>query len=503
MEVPKQIPLNELIASSKHETLLKALAAEPVSVNYAHSVGFHIYGDLRLKLHLAAAEDDGNASRYLDLLQDYAEIADACAKQVGAELLEVQGERVHLLLPSKELFPTPDSLRRLLGFSVSFTQTVYGSLQSKAGDDWDGFSMAADFGPAIILIADYGGGSVVSLGPAANLPAKRLGSVPGVPAGHCSIRRDVIKHLFNVPGRSEWVDINVLEPDQTTLAFSHRELTEGMLTLAKAVLAKSQSGRLVALASSSLFADVNTSTIDDPVRVQGMSVRADLDGFTKDVQNAFAGGPTAITALISRFRTIMEYPRQFAGALKRPMIELPWAGDCANVILLPRQDECYADITTHLPVTAAVAWHGQQTKPDLKQVPWNRAMGKTRWAVGIAGGDDDEGANGVLLVANVYTSDRRFRVVAGWGAKRSNDAYQADGVKADDTVLPITDYQELDSIYQQPFSQLDSRFMVASYEKLNQATANQVAELAKSKPAKVPVVANIYVPAPKPYWQCR
>jgi hypothetical protein len=72
-----------------------------------------------------------------------------------------------------------------------------------------------------------------------------------------------------------------------------------------------------------------------PVRTRGMCLRADLDGFSKKVEEAFQKGPQAVAALVQEFTSVLQYPIDFAQRLGRPIIELPWAGDCCTIFIQP------------------------------------------------------------------------------------------------------------------------------------------------------------------------
>src|SRR3954452_12751605 len=209
MGTPIELPLGTLL-----DNVRKGADGKDFSI----VKGFHVYSDLGLNLPLSAAEEDANARLYLEILQDYASIADVCSRKVNAHVLEIQGTRIHLLLPEDHL--NVDSFRRLFAFCISFTRTVYAKIKPKAGEHWDGFCLASDHGPTVLLGSDCGGGSLVSLGPAANKPAKRLGQSPKVKSGHCAVRREVLLSSFDVPGRDTWLDINVLEPAPLVANFS-------------------------------------------------------------------------------------------------------------------------------------------------------------------------------------------------------------------------------------------------------------------------------------------
>src|SRR5712664_3960693 len=137
----RQVKFGDLIGSRSRESLANRRGRTTPHL-FADMHGFHIYGDLRLNLPLAAASDGRNASKYLNILEHYGLLADVCARQIGAELLEIQGERIHLILPSATVDET--TVRDLLRFSIAFTQLVYRLVKPIAGDHWDGFALAAD-----------------------------------------------------------------------------------------------------------------------------------------------------------------------------------------------------------------------------------------------------------------------------------------------------------------------------------------------------------------------
>jgi len=117
---------------------------------------------------LAAAETDPKALRYLGILQDLAAIADGCAQETGATLLEIQEGRIHFLIECERfdavaLGPAFRALHR-------HDPSVHDIIRPKA---WmlGRLPHGADHGLAVILFSDCGGGSAISLGNAANRPA--------------------------------------------------------------------------------------------------------------------------------------------------------------------------------------------------------------------------------------------------------------------------------------------------------------------------------------------
>jgi hypothetical protein len=495
--------LNEVLGFRAERSL--QFGHGPDGVLFTDVTGFHIYGHLGLHLRLAAAQDARNADKYLGVLDEYAEIAEGCCAPAGVVLLEVQGERLHFLQPASAA--DPQSINALLRFCIALTNTVYDRLKPKAGADWNGFSLAADHGRAIVLATGRDGDdSVISFGDAANRPAKRLARSPAVKSGHLALRPVVIgRSPLLVRGGAyrdgeNWIDINVKEPPLYLEPLSDATLRGQINESTNAISnAAAQRDRLINFAAAEDLAD--HATVDKPTEVQGLCIRADLDNFTRQVEQAFASkSDYAIRALVERFLVIMDFPVEFQKKLNRPVISLPWAGDCATQIIPLRRGETWDQFRKTMPAVAAVAWHDCDGA-DGRMAEIRKAMSGTRWAVGIAGGDADEGSSGRLLVANLETRARKYRVASGWNVRRSLDAQQAENVVADDTVLPITDYNGLNSSYQLAFTELrgSSLFRCARLDALKRARHNQISAIAAAKPTILPTIAGASVPASKPF----
>lgn len=468
--------------------------------------GFHIYGHLGLHLRLAAAEEAKNADTYLDLLEEYAQIAEACSGRVGAALLEVQGERLHFLLPAAALDNA--SIKQLLQFCIALTGTVYDTLKPKAGEDWDGFALAADHGRVIVIATGReGDDSVVSLGNAANRPAKRLARTPAVKAGYLALASAVFgKSPLLISGGAfradqAWIEINVKEPAGYLAPVINVPLQNQMNESATAIANAFRERRnLVTFATANDIAA--HATIDDPVEVQAICVRADLDGFSRQVEAAFAAGTEqAIRSLIQRFLVIMDFPEEFGKRLNRTVISLPWAGDCATQIIPLNRGEIWATLRKTMPAVAAITWHDCDGEDDGRIQEIRTAMEGTRWAIGVAGGDEDEGSSGRMLIANIRTAARKYRVASGWNVRRSLDAQQADNVVADDTVVHITDYDGLNTNYQIAFKELrDSTiFRCAKLAALKRVRQNQIAAMSVQTSVTVPNIIAGAIPPSRPF----
>ena len=153
--------------------------------------------------------------------------------------------------------------------------------------------------------------------------------------------------------------------------------------------------------------------------------------------------------------------------------------------------EAYGTIQKFLPATAALAWHDEEAAEEEQIKNIRKALHNGRWSIGIAGGDSEEGSTGHMLVADIATSNRDFRVATGWAVRRSLDAQQADYVTADDTVIHIADHGSLDPSYRDAFNPLreSAVFRRASLEGLKKARTEKIKTEGKPSRVDFPYVA--------------
>lgn len=474
-----------------------------VPYRYAQETGFHVYGKLNLHLELSAADDMRHAKQYLKVIQAYTAIADACAGIQGSLLLEVQGEVIHLLLPGQHDAKTVD---RLLAFCIALTQIVYSDIKPMAGENWQSFVMATDHGEAILIENGNGASdSIVSLGPAANAPAKQL---PRTSAGCLSIRSDTLELVYaDVDGRKEWVPFDLRNPSYTPelRKYSNEQafvtMDSAMRTTAAMALNESKTYdptvRRLTEFELSVTEEPDVST---PLQVQGFCMRSDLDGFTADVQEAFDREPEAVKALVERFTSLMGFVDAYIATRKRSVIRLPWAGDCANMVLMPAPNHTYDFDRAAVPATEPSDWHAITSEKNASGHNWRDLLLEGDWAVAVVGGGDSEGNEGRLLIASMHASKRQFRIVAGWGARRSLDALDATGIGKRDTVVHKEDYSALSENFQPHFSRVDSNFYKAHDLDAEKLKKTAIRREAKAAGISIPAV-GIVTPKPQPHYQ--
>ena len=238
-------------------------------IRFSDGRAYHIYAELDLNLDLAAAEDASKAMRYLELIEDFATISDRVCHLSGASILEVQGNRIHFLLPAQPPGEFPQGLVKVVAFAAALMRMAYAELRKSAGEHWKGFSIAADYGPAVFVPSTFGGGSVVSLGQAANRPAKRLSQ--GVASGHLAL-----PHVFasGLPGgvrSGDWTFLHVNQPSVELATLFDRQLDSDISRIAREVLLNPPRA---ARAFVNIFTPNNLGK--QPLRDRGMCLRAAL-----------------------------------------------------------------------------------------------------------------------------------------------------------------------------------------------------------------------------------
>ncbi len=447
-----------------------------VDSQYTDVEGYHLYVKYSLELNIEAGDEEG-ARSYLQFVEGVAREAERLSFEYRAQLLEVQNDKLHVLFPGG----ADEREQEMVDFCLALHALATGPLRVFVGDSLRSMKYAATHGRAIVISTGIEPeDSMVSLGPAANDPAKKVYS-GDVESGWLYYR----KRPKDVP----WVPVNLMVSPMLTKVANEKVAGTLEILSARGFVAN----RAVSLPSTS---------VDDPLTVQGFVMRCDLDGFTKQVQEAFeSGDEMQVQALVERFVQIMGYAEAFAqnaGQYHFNVSRLPWAGDCTNMVLLPENGYSIARLS--VPVKAAGEWYGLRSDamPQTNE-KWGSLLHQADWLVSLAGGGEkkDE-ANGWLLVADVNSRSRKFRIVAGWGSRRSLDAQDASKKFTNDTILPRSDAFALDQSLRSLFSECSD---TPSYYRSNglsrEALGQAVERVSYTKPYVTP---SIKTPDPKSYY---
>jgi hypothetical protein len=495
MNIPSPTLLlpNEILNRSRKPLGLREFSAANAitGAHYAEASGWHTYTHLAWPSRISGAETEKDAREFLELLQIYTTLAERAGNSSGLQILEVQGKRLHLFMEAARALA--DDLNRIVTFGQVMLRLIDLYIRPRVDASRLAFTLAADHGPAILVLSTQQdqSESLVSLGHAANAPAKKLNR--GVTASHLAFDRNV----FNPAATTEsWQEVSLEVADSAQRQRAEMALANSRDGL-EDYLIENRKTQLEAFSAE--FLPRPQQTVKDPVVYQGFMFRADLDGFSARVAKAMAGSPADKLHLVMEFTQIMQYPAQFKDRLdgKARVLPFPWAGDCANLLLVP-QDYDFA--RSFLPSLAALEWHGQGQENTRERQPWTTYLRQNRWVVGLAGGDNDDSDHGRLLVGRVVAYRRTYLVGGGWGWGQSDDAVQADGVTAEDSVITREDYQGLSSANQAAYRPLNSRFYRASREALIKVKSRTVESLAAHKPfhIRTPAMA-VTMPAPRPY----
>ena len=462
----------------------------PSEREFVPVTGFHIYCDIRLKLSITAGDEDRDSQRYLNIMQDCTTAAEQCAEIAGVRLLEVQTDKLHFIIESP--IANDASIGRMLAFCTAFTKRVFEQVMPRDPGAWKGFAMAVDHGPAIIVNPRWDtSDSFVSLGVAANTPAKRLYEEPTVETGRVAINENM-RRPDNNDQKPKWKNILVYSKTTPTEIHLDADLDLRMFNALTNRLSESHGGNLIKLSIANEFLRSQAGGVKSPARVQGFYKRADIDGFTAAVKAAFAEKTDeAIEKLLLAFFEAMSVPVKFKDLMAKRQIEiyqLPWAGDCANMIVFPPASQTYQASRLQIPFAVSLAWQEMEVTAPRK------------WAVAVGGGgnEESEGANGALLIARVQAGQRSFLLAAGWGSQRSHDAQQSDGLRGTETALHKNDVDALEETLRKPFKG-EGIFRKATLAEMKKAQEENTRALGRSKPITVAGV-TAKIPAARPHF---
>jgi len=500
------------VASSRSRGIIKnsalsagAFSATPIyDAIVAPTVGFHLYGDLFVSDSLSTAESEATAQKLLEAIEDVADIASAATALSDVWLFEVQGLRTHIFIEADT--SNSQSIGRVLSFASYFAKSVDKRLRKLVGADYRRFCMAVAHGEAIVISTGRDGDdSVISLGNAANRPAKRLAR-EDIEDGILVLPQELAVHSpllakeTSAQASNRWVHVDVLKREFPAM-LSESEQLNFSARIDESLSARGTSRRFVSLSANIRdFINVETSTVERPAVAQGLVIRADLDGFTAKIEEASKRGEAAIKKVVIEFLSILQLPDAFEKYLDQPMVRLPWAGDCYNAVILPSSGQSYADLRKNLAPVACLRWHdpkgevNETRKPDLKAI-----AAAHKWAVGIGGGT---GSKGRLLIANITTRERSFLVAAGWGVRFSLEAQNSRGIAASESAVHHEDHAEMCDPYKTKFNSWEGGrgFRKAKATSLQEAADEQIASLAPEKAVPSIVAPHIQVSS-RPY--CR
>jgi hypothetical protein len=442
---------------------------EQGGIGFDETRGYHIYCELRPASDIEFANDDTKALKHVQIIEEFTNHGVQSAAPFKVTLLELQGNVLHFY---KEAELSYDSAVEAIQFVFLFTTTLYEELKPELGNDWVGFASCMAHGPAIVLRHEGGGcSSIVSLGPAANRPAKQLlyGKTPAscvdVPGGWAK--------MLGVAGVGDWYTVNLRDREQ--LPFASGLLNEN--------LRSQQLERIRAFRGAKDRARVNT--ISKANRIQGVAVQADLDGFSATVQKAFVEGAAAVERVALGFAKILEFGDYMRQSTPNATA-LPWAGDRAPT-LVPKLN--WLDFSLRWQEFAG-------DSAESKRNSWAKLFSGVSWAIGAC-----HGRTGSSILVPIQAQGRRFWVAAGWPVAVSMEAQNLG--KGGDIVIHNHDYNELDAATKRLFSKITGTEFWKTTSITRDKISRAAIEIGKSKepsPADyLSKLPSIQVPKPRPH----
>ncbi|HYF13857.1 MAG TPA: hypothetical protein VD971_02160 [Phycisphaerales bacterium] len=437
----------------------------------------HLYVklDFQPKYENATTADDARA--FLRSVARASHAAQMLADRRGGTLMEVQGSLLHIGIPVGN-----DDFEPLLSFAGELHQIYNGVFDDRASrvQSW---CMTMDVGKTLVVSQRgvHGDDSWVSLGTAANRPAKYL---------YSQLERnkeDRALKDFHIgcwhPTRREWV-IEDLAKIRVRLDDSVGMVREARQFSPQVLYKEARSG-LKETVARAVPVDFGDPVADKPEIYFGWLMRADLDGFTKRVEQCM-NDDAKLQALATEFYQVMQCAADFTARHKESMVQLPWAGDNFTAAAVFATRDSYDDAAPKRLVELAL---------DFEKEMGDRAggCGFGGWAYGVAGGTVHGNAGGNVYLGAVILAGRRFLVGAGEGVGRSAQAFGDINPKASELVLYKVDWDRLHDSYKRAFetavtvrAQPSTLFKKASALGLNRVRASAAAAPAQTRVSVAP-----------------
>lgn len=404
----------------------------------------HIYVKLDFKQRYENAGNAEDARGFLRSVTRAGILAHRLATRHDGQLLELQGSTLHVGIPSAD---TAGGLSRARVL-VEYVAALHAALRAAFHDPRsrvEGWRMTVDGGRTLVVAGRgvHGDASWVSLGTAANRPAKHLYSQLYLPERLRALKRFTVGVFDPHTGRWRHEDLDSLAagPSQA------RTITETLSGVSPQLDYSMGLGRVLADALPIGPRGTPLSpSVERPDAHFGWVLRADLDGFTARVDRCF-GDDGALLNLAEQFYGIMDAAADFVGqGTGETLAQLPWAGDNFTVA---------AVFPTHSQYREAIPRRLVELSLDFEKEMAGLATGGgfAGRAHGVAGGEVHGNAGGNVYLAGAEVEDRRFLVGAGEGFGRSTQAFTDLNPRAGQLALYTPDWHRLAPDYQERFRQ--------------------------------------------------
>lgn len=415
----------------------------------------HLYLDLKMGLSLEGADGVENARRAQRYIRQAAEASQVVCDVFSGQVLEIHGKTIHLGLEVQDLKAVEHQMKGAAArLHVLLERAYRGNSLS--------WRMAADHGMTLTVNSEgiHEDTSLVSLSPAANLPAKKLGKRGEVSAWQLGSNVNAVWQVEELEDLVECYRANELAANEglfglleSTRASIHNfsAFSEGHLVTAQA-------------------APVGEPTEENMLSVYAVVMSADLDGFTARVARAALGTLEDKRRLAEEFLETMRMAERFARERKEQLIQFPFAGDNAIFGIVSKSAEDYVRMKRTTPVEMAVAWEdfmGERARIAEYQ----------GWAQVSAGGEKLHGNfKGNLHVAGIRLNGRRFLIGIGPGMRHAREGFVQVSPSAKQMAMWKEDIGDLHNYLRETFepcrsenADVSSVYKMATFEGLRAA----------------------------------
>lgn len=405
------------------------------SPSYAFVAGWHFYAYLDIPSSQEECDDAEDERAIAQLYHEYTHAAKRVVSVFGdkSELLEHQGSLLHFHLQ----FGTNET-DQVLSFGHLLATFVFDDVMKNARTPLR-FSMAAECGTCCILrvpspMQEDASYSRVSLGPCANNPAKKLLGSDDVGAW---------KLAYRSSEDDNWQSVDC-EADEVSRKLIHES-------------------RIVQPIASMKFSSVEAYAQDgvDPVedapyysakRVPGFVFRADLDGFTRKVHEAFKNGDEVTASLMAEsFISFMEEVSEWQMRSRDDVrfVTCPWAGDCCTMVVgfLNRDGnydmgEARRQISAY-PIKLIGQW-------ETELASHHKSDGLGAWTYSMALGN--------TRIFTERVDDTPYRLTVGWPVSVSHEGVNATGTDKGDLIMHKDDVAQMTVAAQDSFQYISPKF---------------------------------------------
>ena len=334
-------------------------------VTYHPARGWHFYSMLKVRMDRQTGESSRDEARLISMYRNYTRAAVTVARNYSktCAVLEHQGNVIHFYFPDT----AEDEYSLIQTFAGELAALVDEFVIGYYDNDVLQFHMGAMYGRSVIIHsvspehAEWSN-STVSLGMAANEPAKQISE-----SSEKTSRPLWWKRSFD----SRW---NIFDASSKDVGTRNARL--------------GRFGRLGALrdfnrvvAAADRMPTVSCRAVESNPQEQtkvssriGYFFRADMDGFTRRVEEAFKAGKVGL--LVQQFIAYMDSANKWVVATELGVVVHPWAGDCYNALILPSMGEQWRGGTASMasyPRTIVLSWQ-KAIANSWRSVKWVYAL---------------------------------------------------------------------------------------------------------------------------------